>query len=468
MTARALLTHGYCLAADAHEQGVMKPYPPLGLLYVAAYLRARGVAVDVADPTFAPPAEAAATVVHHGAPVVGVYANMMTRPRVLAIIRRAAEAGKSVVVGGPDPANYPAAYLAHGADVVVFGEGEEGMAEVLPALDKFGPHRLEAVAGIAFRDEAGAVVRTPPRPPIADLDGLPWPARSAVPMAEYLAVWRSHHGAGSVSLITSRGCPYRCRWCSHAVFGYTHRRRSPRAVADEIAHIREAYAPDMLWFADDVFSIDHRWLAAFAKEMRRRDLVLPFETITRADRVTQEVVEAMGDLGCFRVWIGSESGSKRILDAMDRGVTPEQVRWAVRCFHRAGIEVGLFLMWGYDGETHSDIEATIAHVKAADPDLFLTTVAYPIKGTPYFDDVAPRVRPRRPWALGSDRDNGVDGRASNRYYAFASRRLRHEVDVHRLVAGGWPSPGAVWPWARGVVGAAWARLAMAALSSWPR
>ena len=207
-------------------------------------------------------------------------------------------------------------------------------------------------------------------------------------------------------------------------------------MADEVAHIKERYAPELLWFADDVFSISYRWLSEYAAEVRRRDCALPFETITRADRVTEEVVAWMAELGCKRVWLGSESGSQRILDAMERGVTVEQIRWAVKAFQAAGIEVGLFLMWGYEGEDASDIEATIRHVVKAAPDRFLTTVAYPIRGTPYFDDVSERVESPDEWLTSSDREHRVRGRPSTRYYSFATDRLRAEVALRGSSGGG--------------------------------
>ena len=165
---------------------------------------------------------------------------------------------------------------------------------------------------------------------------------------------------GSVNLITARGCPYKCRWCSHAVFGFTHRRRSYLDCVDEVEHIMETWRPDQVWYSDDVFTIHHRWLFDYAGELERRNLKVPFETISRADRMMkEEVLETLADMGCYRIWIGSESGSQRILDAMERGVTPEQVMWATRAAKRHGIQVGMFLMWGYPGEQIEDIQATV-------------------------------------------------------------------------------------------------------------
>jgi len=454
-----LLTHGYFLGEDEHERKYMKPYPPLGLLYLSAYLKRAGFDVEVFDATFTDRAALHARLAARPAPVVGVYTNLMTRPAVLDITRRAKASGWTVVLGGPESANYPEQYLAAGADVVVFGEGEVALEDLLPALAANGPHRLHAVAGVAFRGEDGAVVRTTARPSLRDLDALPWPDREAIDIGAYLDCWRTHHGAGSVNLITARGCPYTCRWCSHSVFGYGHARRSPGDVADEVAWIRERYDPELLWYADDVFSINYRWLRAFAGEMKRRGLAIPFECITRADRVTDEVVDHLRALGCFRVWLGSESGSQRVLDAMSRGVSVEQVQSATRRFRQAGIQVGMFLMWGYEGEDASDVAATIDHVKRAGPDVFLTTVAYPIKGTPYFDEVQRRVVEPSDWAAASDRDYALRGRHSKRYYGFATKRLRHEVALHRLRRRGATvrDAGAV---AREAAGVVWGRMGM--------
>jgi anaerobic magnesium-protoporphyrin IX monomethyl ester cyclase len=246
-------------------------------------------------------------------------------------------------------------------------------------------------------------------------------------MERYLSAWRARHGRGSVSVITARGCPYHCRWCSHSTYGKTHRRRSPAGVAEEVAWIAERYQPEMLWMADDVFTIHPGWIVSYVSEMRRRGLRIPFECITRADRMSERMAEALASLGCFRVWIGSESGSQRILDAMERGVRVEQVRTAVRLLREHGIETGMFLMWGYEGEDLSDIEATVEHVKECRPDVFLTTVSYPIKGTPYHDEVNGRLVRIGDWAATTDRDIRIRGRHSRRFYQFADQLLKSEA-----------------------------------------
>jgi radical SAM superfamily enzyme YgiQ (UPF0313 family) len=436
-----LLTHGYFLREDPHELEVMRPYPPLGILYISAHLKAHGFEPEIFDTTFTEPAAFEELVTRLRPPVVGISCNMMTRRTALSLFPVCRAAGARVVVGGPDPVSYAEEYLAAGADVVVVGEGEETLEELIPHLSASGPEDMRHIRGIVYRDGDGAIVRTAPRRYLADLDAQPFPDRAAIDIPAYVDVWREHHGMGSVSLITARGCPYTCTWCSHSVFGYTHRRRSVENVADELEQIVAAYRPDMVWYADDVFTIHHRWLRTYAAELERRGLRVPFETISREDRLNEEVVATLARMGCFRLWIGSESGSQRVLDAMERRTNAERVREMVHLLQRHGIEAGMFIMLGYEGEELADLEATVEHLKLASPDQVLTTVAYPIKGTPYYEAVADRVRPLKPWAEGSDRDLTVAGRHSRRFYEHATRWMVNEAARHRLSRAEQPAYG---------------------------
>ncbi len=431
-----LLTHGYFLAEDAKELQIRKPYVPLGILYICSHLRQKGFNVEVFDTTFSTTPDLIRHLQSERPSVLGIYANLMTRKKVIEILREARTAGWQTVVGGPEPGAYIDEYLDAGADVVVIGEGEETMEELLPVLKAGSRESLRLVKGIAYRDDQGHVRRTPERGQIADLDAQPWPARECVDMPRYLQTWRDAHGKSSLSFITARGCPYRCRWCSHQVFGITHRRRNPLKVVDEVEWLVAHYQPDMAWIADDVFTIHHGWLRKYAAEMQQRGLRIPFECISRADRLNEESADILAQLGCFRLWIGSESGSQRILDAMERGVTVEQVQTAVELCKVRGIQTGMFLMWGYEGEELEDIEATIEHVKRTDPDVFLTTVSYPIKGTPYYERVADSLVQLKPWSISSDRELGLRGRRSSEFYANADRLLQREVQLARLRRNG--------------------------------
>ncbi|HUE87358.1 MAG TPA: radical SAM protein [Vicinamibacterales bacterium] len=410
-----LLAHGYFLASDAEEQRIMRPHPPLGLLYLSSHLKARGFDVRVFDSTFQRLEDFERCLERERPPMVGIAVNLMTKPNALRMIVAARRAGARVVVGGPDPPHYADEYLAAGADVVVIGEGEHTLEEL---LQKDAPD----VPGVVFRGG-----RTAPRAQIASLDAQPFPDRAAVDIERYMHAWRTRHGFASLSLITARGCPYTCTWCSRSVFGTTHRRRSPENVADEVELLVERYKPDRLWYADDVFAIHRSWTLEYARELQRRRLRLPFECISRAERIDGAVADALAELGCWRVWIGSESGSQRVLDLMQRKVRVERVAEATALLRRRGIEVGMFIMLGYDGERVEDLQATVDHLKRTAPDVFLTTVSYPIKGTPYYDAVAPRIATSAPWSERSDRDLTISGRPSRRYYDFARRWITGEV-----------------------------------------
>ncbi len=299
---------------------------------------------------------------------------------------------------------------------------------------KNGRADFAAIPGLAYRNEAGAVIRTTSRAFVSDLDSLPNPDRTKVDLEKYLAVWRERHGYTSLSMVTMRGCPYTCTWCSHAVYGESYRRRSPEAVVDELQRLIDSYSPDAFWFADDVFTINHEWLNGFARELRERRVHIRYECITRADRMNHEVVQQLRSSGCSRVWIGSESGSQRILDAMSRRVKAEQIRAVVKLSREAGIEVGMFIMLGYNGEQREDIEQTVHHVKAAHPDIVLTTVAYPIKGTTFYREVTDRLRlPSLPFDQWNDRMIDIAGRYSRRFYWFANRRIINEAAWSRML-----------------------------------
>lgn len=434
-----LLTHGYFLAEDPKEALIMKPYAPLGILYLSSHLRQKGFDVEIYDSTFGSREELTRILETETPVTIGIYSTLMTRSSVLEIAEVASRHDWTVVVGGPEPENYAVDYLATGVDFVVQGEAERTMEELLQAQRDYRYRPLALlqveecakIQGLHYQNEDGAAFGGP-RELMADLDAQPWPDRERIDINKYLSAWREHHGQGSVSVITARGCPYHCRWCSRSTYGKTHRRRSASKVADEVEWILDRYQPEMLWMADDVFTIHHGWIFEYDAELSRRQIHVPFECITRADRLDAKVADALAEMGCFRVWIGSESGSQRILDAMERGVKVEQVREAVGLCRERGIETGMFLMWGYEGEELADIEATVDHVKTCDPDQFLTTVSYPIKGTPYHDEVSERLVTLGEWEKTSDRESRIEGRHSRRYYDFADQWLKSEVELQRL------------------------------------
>ena len=427
-----LLGHAYFLKYDVIERRVMKPYPPLGILYLSAYLKRGGFGVEVFDATFKDFEDFEQTLERVRPRIVGLYANIITRDNVLRLTRIAKDSGvEFVVVGGPDAAEWCDTYFRAGVDIIGTNEGERTLEQLIPWLQEKGLESLEQVPGIIFAKD-GSSCRTPPRPVIADLDSLPWPDRDALEMDDYFKAWKSRHGESSVSLITARGCPYHCSWCSAEVFGHSHRQRSPSDVVDEMLMLKERYEPDIMWISDDVLTISRKWSFAFFEEVRRRGAALPFECLSRADLVDREILQGLADSGCFRIWYGAESGSQKVLDSMQKGTRVEQVREASRITQELGMQSGFFILLGYPEETTADIRMTIDFLKETRPDVVGTSVAFPIRGTEFYERVADRIIPNDNWSSRNQNKLLFKGRYPRLYYWFAIRWLVKSVNIDRM------------------------------------
>ena len=427
-----LLGHAYFLKYDIIERRVMKPYPPLGILYLSAFLKREGFSVDVFDATFRDFGDFEATVKRVRPQIVGLYANIITRDNVLRLAQIAKANGvEFVLAGGPDASEWCDHYFANGVDIIGINEGELTLQELIPWLQQKGMKDIEQVRGIVFLKD-GRVHRTPPRPAITNLDSLPWPDRDALNMEEYFRAWKSHHGESSVSLITARGCPFHCAWCSSEVFGHTHRQRSPKDVVDEMLMLKQRYKPDIMWISDDVLTINKKWTHEFVREVKTRNAQHPYECLSRVDLVDYDILKGLRDTGCFRIWYGAESGSQKILDSMRKGTTVAQVREAARITQEVGMQAGFFILLGYPDETTADIRMTIDFLKETRPDVVGTSVAFPIKGTEFYQRVEKRVMPNENWSSRNQNKLLFKGKYPRLYYWFAVRWLVKEVNVNKM------------------------------------
>ena len=427
-----LLTHAYFLKYDVIERRVMKPYPPLGILYLSAYLKRAGFSVEVFDSTFRDPKDFEETVRRIRPKTVGIYANIITRDNVFRMAKIAKDNGvRFVIAGGPDAPEWAEMYLENGIDVIGTNEGERTLEELIPWLSERGMSGLEACPGIIFKRN-GRAYRTPPRAAITNLDSLPWPDRDVLVMEDYFKAWKSKHGESAVSLITARGCPFHCAWCSSEVFGHTHRQRSPKNVVDEMIMLKSKYDPDIMWISDDVLTINRRWSLQFFDEVKRRGAQHPYECLSRVDLVDRDLLRGMKESGCFRIWYGAESGSQKVLDSMAKGTTVEQVRTAARITQEVGIQAGFFILLGYPDETTADIRKTINLLKEAKPDVFGTSVAFPMKGTEFYKRVEDRVIPNENWSSRNQNKLLFKTKYPRLYYWFAVRWLVKEVNVAKM------------------------------------
>jgi radical SAM superfamily enzyme YgiQ (UPF0313 family) len=436
-----LLGQAYYLRFDAKLWRAQQPYAPLGTLYAASYLRTRGHSTALFDAMMAPSEREWARALDQARPHVAVIYedsfNYLTKMCLLRM-RQAAERmtaharsrGIPVIVSGSDATDHPDLYLRAGASAVVLGEGEVTLGEAVDAIEAGRP--LTTVGGLARLDDEGAVARTAVRPFVKSLDALPYPAWDLVDVPRYRAVWRRHHGYHAMNIATTRGCPFHCNWCAKPIYGQRYAVRSAASVADEIAWLKRDFAPDQLTIVDDVFGLQPGWLDRFAHAVDQQHARLPFKCLMRADQVSADSVRALVASGCRMVWMGAESGSQRILDAMEKGTRVDQICDAAARLHAAGIEVGLFLQFGYPGEAWDDVQATLDLVRSIAPDDIGVSVSYPLPGTKFYHRVRAELGEKQNWFDSDDLAMMYRATFAPKFYRTLHHVVHHEFRADRL------------------------------------
>jgi radical SAM superfamily enzyme YgiQ (UPF0313 family) len=442
---QVLLGQSYFLRFDPKLHAAMQPYPPLGTLYAASYLRARGYAVDFFDAMLAESEAEWDAALARSQPTVAVlyednfnYLSKMCllrmREAAFAMIGMARRRGCTVVVAGSDATDHAAAYLDAGAQYVLIGEGEETLSEVLDVVLRGAETPLDAIQGLAFERD-GALQMTPRRPDLKDLDALPFPAWDLIDVARYRAIWLTHHGYYSMNVASSRGCPYHCNWCAKPIWGQRYHVRSAANVAAELAWLKETFAPDHIWFVDDIFGLIPGWVEQFANEIETRGARTPFKSLQRADLVLKGgTIDGLRRAGAQRVWVGAESGSQKILDAMEKGTRVEDIYATAQRLHAAGIEVGFFLQFGYPGETRADIERTLQMIRDCQPDDVGMSVSYPLPGTRFYTAVQHELGSKQNWQDSEDLAMLYNGPFSTAFYRWLHRVLHREFRAQRAWA----------------------------------
>lgn len=426
-----LLVNPYCLETQPERKTKMEPYPPLGLMALSAWVREQGYSVTIADGTFEPSIESLIDSVKRLDPaIVGLFAMNSFRGEALSVLRSLARDGRSVLCGGPDPSIYPSIYLQAGATAVAHSEGELILTDLLGHYLRHAVS-LQEVAGISYSNR-GVVVRTPDRAPIPDLLGLPLPAYDLVDIRSYRNAWQSAHGRATINIMTSRGCPFRCNWCARPIFGKNYRLRTVDAVVGEMSMLVREHGVEHFWIFDDTFVVKKSWVEAFCRAMRDASLPATFECMARVDQTTEPLLRQMKEAGCVRIYYGIESGSQRVLDAMQKGTTVEQIRRTAEWMHAIGIKMGAFIMYGYPGEEYEDILMTLNLVRSILPDEFSVSVAHPMPGTGFYENVRDELLAA--WAAPEDYHEGelvFRTRYPAFYYKLLKKRTALEWEAAR-------------------------------------
>ncbi len=438
-----LLGQSYFLRFDPKLWEAMQPYPPLGTLYAASYIRERGYDVALFDAMLADSEQEWQQALQREKPRFAVlfednfnYLSKMCllrmREAAFAMIQMAREQGCTIIAAGADASDHADAYLTAGADYVLFGEGDATLAELLDHLTGKGAETLAEIPGLAYREPERGVHHTPRRPDLKDLDALPFPAWDLVDIPRYQAIWREHHGYYSMNMVTTRGCPFHCNWCAKPIWGQRYNARSPENVAQELKWLKDRFQPDHIWFVDDIMGLKPGWLERFATLVDELDARVPFKCLNRVDLLLRgDAVNALKRAGAKTVWVGAESGSQKILDAMEKGTRVEQIYEAANRLHAAGIEVGFFLQFGYPGETREDIEMTLQMVRDCRPDDIGMSVSYPLPGTKFHDWVRDQLGVKQNWLDSNDLAMLYKGQYTTDFYRQLHRVLHKEFRARK-------------------------------------
>lgn len=409
---KILFTHSYFLHFDKKQEAIGKPYAPLATLYAAALMRENGYEVSLFDTMFSKNADELIDALNAGLPdMLVIYDdgfNYLTkmcltnmREAAFHMINLAKRCGITVIVSSSDATDHYDQYLQAGADFILIGEGEITLLELSNALAS-GKNDLHSIPGIVF-NENGTNITTGKRNVLKDLDSLPQPAWDLVDIDRYKEMWMRHAGYFSINIATTRGCPFKCNWCAKPIYGNRYNSRSPQKVVEELTYLMDNYGFDHVWFCDDIFGLKPGWVEEFAKLVQKEELSFTFKIQSRADLLLQPAyVSSLQKAGCENAWMGAESGSQKILDAMDKGITVQQIHEATNLLKIYEIKPSLFIQFGYLGETKEDIKMTIKMINELMPHEIGISVSYPLPGTGFYEKVKAAMQEKHNWTDSSE------------------------------------------------------------------
>jgi anaerobic magnesium-protoporphyrin IX monomethyl ester cyclase len=444
-----LVAHSYFQRFDRKQIRRAKPYPPLATLQVASMLRRDGRAVQVFDAMLAEGIHEYQQQLQRLRPQLVLFYedsfNFLSkmclermREACCEMISLARGLGARVIAVGSDASDAPEVYLRAGADAVLFGEALSGLLTLTRRLAT--DPQLSVSSLIAGQVGCAAMVagqqivnRT--AKPSTSREQLEAPAWDLIDIERYSSVWNRAHGYFSMNMASSRGCSFRCHWCAKPIWGNQYLQRAARDVAAEMIDLKRRFKPDHIWFADDIFGLRADWVMEFAQAVRDGGGGLPFTIQTRADIVTPAMATALKAAGCTEAWIGAESGSQRVLDAMNKGTTIQEILTARARLKAQNIRVGFFIQLGYLGEQLPDILATRQLIDQAIPDEVGVSVSYPLPGTVFYAQVKRQLGPKTHWKESDDLEMMFHGTYVSDFYRSVRDLLHARIAVERLPAG---------------------------------
>ncbi|MDI1257443.1 MAG: radical SAM protein [Flavobacterium sp.] len=430
-----LFSHSYYYKLDPKQWKNKTPFPPLGTLYAAALMRKNGYNVDLFDTNLLDSPFAIAPILSTLKPKYLViyddgfnYLTKMCltnmRDACFSMIGLGKKNGCMVIVCSSDATDHYEKYLKKGADYIIQGEGELTLLELINALDANGD--TEHIPGIVSYENAVAKVH-PKRAVLQNLDELPMPAWDLADIKRYRKIWQQSGQEFTLNMATTRGCPYKCNWCAKPIYGNRYNSHSPEYIAKHLAFLSQKYGVNRFWMCDDIFGLKPNWVKEFNSALEERDLKIRYYIQSRVDLLLKEdTIDALAKSGLEEVWVGAESASQKILDAMDKGTKVAQIYEATRLLKEKNIRVALFLQFGYPGENPEDIAKTIAMVKDLQPDNIGVSVSYPLPGTKFYENVKNDLKLKVNWKDSDDLEMMFNGSFQSPFYKKLQRFVHKE------------------------------------------
>lgn len=437
---KVFLTHSYFYQLDPKQWINKTPYPPLATITALAHLEANAIPCDFYDVALdASPTNCLLKMEQANPDVVVVYEdgfNYLTkmcltnmRNACFELIKKAKSLGAQVVVSSSDATDHWEEYHAVGADYILHGEGEHTLLELLEAIKNSTDSQL--VSGISYRGESQPI-KTAPRVNQKDLDVFPQAAWSRINVQAYRSIWEQGKFPFTLNISTTRGCPFKCNWCAKPIYGNRYNSRSPERVVEEFAFLAKEYGVHHFWVTDDIFGLKPGWVSEFNDKIQAAGLKIHYKIQSRADLLLQDkTIEELAASGLEEVWIGAESGSQKILDAMDKGITTEQIDACTRLLHEKRVRVAYFLQFGYLGETREDIKKTLEMVQNNRPDDLGISVSYPLPGTKFYDTVRAQMGAKTNWEDSDDLDAMFESTFSSDFYRSLQRFVHHRFRLQQ-------------------------------------
>ena len=434
--AEILITHSYFLRFDPKQWKAQQPYPPLATLYVAAVLRGNGNDIAFHDVMFASSSDEIVSSIKKENPKYLIICddgfNYLTkmcltnmRDAVFEMIAIAKTFDVKVIISGSDATDHSKEYLANGADFIVVGEAEQTTIELINTL-KSGEAKFEEINGLRYM-ENGSLTQTNKRENLRELDTLPFPAWDLINIKEYKKRWIKSSGYFSLNMVTTRGCPFKCNWCAKPIYGNHYHSRSPENVVEELKMLKGKFQFDHIWFCDDIFGLKPGWVNKFSELIEKENLKTKFKIQSRVDLLLEEHnINALALAGCDEIWVGAESGSQKILDAMEKGTKVEQIHEATKLMKQKNIKPCFFLQFGYLGEQKEDIDATLELVFELMPHDIGISVSYPLPGTKFYEKVKGQLKGKTNWTDSDELAMLFEGTFHSGFYRKLQRHVHRK------------------------------------------